>query len=106
MRLVGCDPANRAEILVHDRWASYPVYCDISGDATVAWLMRYPDPDGNENMRVIATGTPYLELSGSNIPWEFGITEGSLMLEVYDDPDAVVPIANYTWTLRLLEPLP
>lgn len=106
VQLLGCDPANKTEVLVADRWQHYSFHCQVTGSAFLTWSLRYPDADGDEQMRVVATGVPYLLLDGRSIPWEYGVVDGFLTLEVHDEADAALPVANQWWSLRLLEPVP
>jgi len=106
VQLLGCDPPNKSEVLIADRWQTYGFHCQVTGSAYLTWSLRYPDADGDEQMRVVATGVPELLLQGEYVPWEFGDVDGFLTLEVYDEADAALPVANQWWDLRLLEPVP
>jgi len=106
VELLGCDPPNKTEVLIADRWQTTTFDCQVTGAAHLIWSLRYPDAGGDEQMRVIATGVPHLLLRGQSVPWEYGVENGFLTLEVYDEADAALPVANQWWDLRLLEPVP
>jgi hypothetical protein len=108
--LYGCDPGYAEVVVIHDRWETYPFHCDVSGDAYITWWLRYPSAEStgaqDEDLRAIAEGVPYLELQGNAIPWEAGVEDGFLLVEVSPEPDAPIAPDRHYWWLKLMEPLP
>ena len=110
VELHDCEPGYAETVVIHDRWSTYPFHCDVSGDAYITWWLRYPSADStgqdDENLRAVAEGVPYLALRGDSIPWESGVEDGFLLVEVSPEPNAPIAPDRHYWWLKLMEPLP